>query len=901
MRLVLSPGSKLGPYDIVAKIGAGGMGEIWRAVDTRLGREVALKVLPEGFVDDPERHARFEREAKVLASLNHPHIATLYGLEHLGGRHALVMELVDGEDLAQRLARGAVPADEAIPIALQIADALESAHEKGIVHRDLKPANIKVTPDGAVKVLDFGLAKAFDPGGVSGPSDPSHSPTLLHSPTITHATQHGLILGTAGYMAPEQARGKPIDKRADIWAFGVVLWEMLAGRRLFDGATTSDVLAAVLRDEPDFHALPAELSGVARHVIARCLEKDPRRRFRDIGDVRLELEMSDRDGPAAAPVPAAAVRPRRASVLIAAGALLLVATGGVLAGRLLRPGPPATGGLRMTLAPPPGVLRLLNPALDPAGTLVVYQGYAEGRSHLYLQRFDEFDPRPLDGTEGASVPFVSPDGRWIGFNRGGRLFKVSPTGGDALALTGGTAQGPGACWGDDGSVVYSSSWLGGLRQVEADGSSDVEITKPDLAHGEKGHWWPQVLPGDRAVLFTVWMAKSGLNDAQVGILDRASGTYRTLLPGSQAFFVRPHYLVYYRAGAYHAVEFDPERLVIKGTPARVLSDCRGLDPAGSEDVSLAVSANGTLAYHPGLAVPESTLVRVDADGTQHPLPFAARSYLSLRLSPDGSRAAVATRANGTHSLWLLDLKRGTDEQVQADGSAWGPVWRPDGKRLAFLSMTHGDFDVYWKDVTGSGAAEPLLATSVDEAPNAFSPDGSQLVFQSSDAEGHYSLWQADLSAGGRRSRLVDLPASDRGSVSPDGRWLAFEASQQGRREIYVQPFPKRGAPVRVSRAGGGRPTWSPAGRTLYWAWQDEIIAVDYHEESGAFVTDTERVAFRIGPTEQAGLQGFDVLPDGRGFVILRQVGGTEAVRLRVVRSWQAELAKALAAGRTGGT
>jgi len=898
---VLTAGSRLGPYEIAAKLGAGGMGEVWRATDTRLDRQVALKVLPEGFVDDPERHARFEREAKVLASLNHPHIATLYGLEHLGGLHALVMELVAGEDLAQRLVRGAVPVEEAIPIALQIADALEAAHEKGIVHRDLKPANVKVTPDGTVKVLDFGLAKALDPLTAALSSDPSHSPTLLHSPTITHATQRGLILGTAAYMAPEQARGKPVDKRADIWAFGVVLWEMLAGRRLFDGATTSDVLAAVLRDEPDLRALPAELSSVARHVIARCLEKDPRRRFRDIGDVRLELEMSGRGDPAPIAVPAAAPRARRALVLAAAGAVVLAAAGGVLAGRLLRSGSPAaTDGIRMNLAPPPGVQWVWNPALDPNGTSVVYLGYDEGRSRLYLQRFDEFDPRPLEGTEGASSPFVSPDGRWIGFDRGGRLFKVSPTGGDALALTGATAQGPGACWGDDGSIVYSSSWLGGLRQVGADGTGETAITTPDVAHGEKGHWWPQVLPGGRAVLFTVWMAKSGLNDAQVGLLDRASGTYRTLLPGSHAFFVRPHYLVYYRAGAYHAVELDPERLAVKGAPVRLLSDCRGLDPAGSENVSLAVSANGTLAYHPGLAVPESTLVRVDADSTQHPLPFAARSYLSVRLAPDGGRAAVATRANGTNSLWLLDLKRGTDEQIQADGSAWAPAWHPDGKRLAFLSMAHGDFDVYWKDLAGSGAAEPLLSTPQDEAPNGFSPDGSQLVYQGSDAEGHYALWLADLNANGRRERLVDLPSSDVGSISPDGRWLTFESSQQGRREIYVQRFPKQGAPVRVSRSGGSRPIWSPAGRTLYWARRGEIIAVDYREEAGGFVTDPERVAAHLGSPEQDALQGFDVLPDGRSFVILRSVRAAEPARLRVVRAWQAEIAKALAAGQAGG-
>ena len=395
------------------------------------------------------------------------------------------MELVEGEDLAQRLLRGAIPVDESIAIARQIADALEAAHEKGIVHRDLKPANVKVTPDGTVKVLDFGLAKALDTAAASGSSDPSRSPTLLHSPSITVATQHGLILGTAAYMAPEQARGRPVDKRADIWAFGVVLWEMLTGRRLFGGATVSDVLAAVLRDEPDLAALPPELSSAARHVVARCLEKDPKRRFRDIGDVRIELEGSAR-GPDAPAVPPPAARRPAAVALLGAAALLLAAIGGALAGRTLWRGSPATVPmLRMTLAPPAEITDVWNPALDADGTLAVYQGYREGKGRLFLQRLDEFEPHALAGTEGASEPFVSPDGRWVGFNSDARLFKVSATGGDALALTEATARGPGACWSGDGTIVYSSSWLGGLGRGARPAPATAPSRRPTRQRGRR--------------------------------------------------------------------------------------------------------------------------------------------------------------------------------------------------------------------------------------------------------------------------------------------------------------------------------------------------------------------------------------------------------------------------------
>jgi serine/threonine-protein kinase len=896
---VLIPGARLGPFEVVAKLGAGGMGEVWRASDTRLGREVALKVLPAGLADEPERHARFEREAKVLGSLNHPHIATLFGLEHLDGQHVLVMELVAGEDLAQRLARGALAVDDAIPIALQIADALEAAHEKGIVHRDLKPANVKVTPDGTVKVLDFGLAKALDTVATAGSSDTSHSPTLLHSPSITIATQRGLILGTAAYMAPEQARGRSVDKRADIWAFGVVLWEMLTGRRLFEGATASDILAAVLRDEPDLAALPPELSSVARHVVARCLEKDPKRRFRDIGDVRIELETSARGAEATA-VPPPAARKTTPVVLAGAAAILLAVTGGALVGRALWRGSPAPAPmLRLTLAPPAKLTDVWNPALDAGGSLVVYQAYGEGKGRIFVQRLDEFEPRPLAGPEGAAEPFVSPDGRWVGFNSRERLFKVSASGGDALALTEATARGPGACWSGDGTIVYSSSWLGGLRQVGADGTGDRVLTTPDAAQGEKGHWWPQPVPGGRAVLFTVWLAKSGLNDAQVAVLDLKSGAYRRLLPGAHAFFVRPGYVVFYRAGAYHAVALDPDTLEVRGNPVRVLADCRALDPAGSTVVSLAASPNGTLAYRPGLMVPEAALVRVDADGTQRPLPFTARSSSSIRLAPDGRRAAAAVLENGAYSLWLFDLVNGSEEQLQIEGPAWAPVWHPDGSRLAFLSMKHGDFDVHVKDLAGGDG--PLLATGADEGPTGYSPDGSRLVFQGSDAEGRYSLWAADTSDGGRRERLADLAGADNGRVSPDGRWLAFDAPQQGRRELYVQPYGRRGAPVRVSRSGGSRPAWSPVGQTLYFSRRDDIVAVSYREAAGGFVADPERVAAHVAAPEGGGLAGFDVLPDGRSFVALRAVRPDEPARLLVVLSWQTEIAKALATGPAGGT
>ncbi len=881
----LAPGTRLGAYEIVGLLGEGGMGQVYRARDARLGRDVALKVLPDSVAADPDRLARFEREAKVLAAFTHPHIATLHALEQLDGRPVLVMELVEGEDLAQIIERGPLALEDALPLAIQIAQALEAAHEKTIVHRDLKPANIKVTPDGQVKVLDFGLAKAAAPDAASGSAEAMNSPTLT-----AQATAAGIILGTAAYMSPEQARGRTADRRADIWAFGAVFVEMLTGHRLFGGETISDTLAAVLRQDIDWTTLPAGTPAELQRLLRRCLERDPKNRLHDVGDARIVLDEIARGGLRDAPAPVAPEQAARSIWLTVAGVLGALAIG-ALAGRWIwtgaTPSAPAPT-VRLSVPAPAGVVGIESTAVAPDGSFLVFVGQrADGGRQLFLRRLDDLEATPIDRTEGARDPFISPDLRWIAFQQSNHLMKIAVSGGEPLPLTERSDSTPGGTWAA-GELVVSTSWLSGLAAVAPDGSAMRPLTTPDASKGERAHWWPRVMPDGRHVLFTIWHAATGLNDAELAVLDLTTGQYRAILRGADGWYVDPGYLVFYRAGAYQAVRFDANTLTASGEPVTVLNDDRGSPPEG-DITTLGVTAGSTLVYVPGAYVPEATLAWLSQDGTLSPLAFPARAYDSARLSPDGRQIAVGVLGSGAYSVRLLDLDRGLDQSLEMPGSNWIPVWNPDGHRLAVRSMRKGDYDIYVKDLASSAPPAALVDAPTDDTPMAWLSDKTMAIRQSSQ-DNRYRLKLLDIAK-------PDAPVTasdddpDTGSLSGDATWFAFAAFRSGRYEVYVRRATLDDAPLeRVSVNGGRFPVFSRSGQELYYQQGDDVVAATWREEGGRFRVEGERVLARLGDRHLLRLA--DAAPDGRLLVLLAK-DPPPPPQVRVVIDWAQELAKAL--------
>jgi serine/threonine protein kinase len=737
----LTPGTRLGAYTIGPQIGVGGMGEVYRATDNHLGREVAIKVLPEAFAQDAERLARFEREARTLASLNHPNIAIIHGLEkgpaeagHYGEVRALVMELVEGPTLADRIAQGALPVDEAMAVAKQIAEALEAAHEQGIVHRDLKPANVKVRDDGAVKVLDFGLAKIVD-GAVSSSAPVSVAHSL--SPTITTPamTQLGVILGTAAYMAPEQARGKPVDKRSDIWAFGCVLFEMLAGTRAFEGEDATDTIAAVVRAEPKWEALPADVPAHIRLLLRRCLEKDRKKRIGDIAGAL--FVMRDAEALSAAPAPATATTPRRASLWPQIGWYALAVTAAslvtVVAVRLqTRTDAPRVSRLELTTSGE-AVLNEVptrRVALTPDGSRLVYVGGSVvGRPGLFVREMDNLDPVRLvaDGDR----PFVSPDGQWVGFIMPPLLKKVAITGGPSIEIAKIDGGFRGGTWGSDGTIIFATNRETGLLRVSSDGGEIEVLTRPDKAKGEPGHIWPHLLPGGHAVLFTISAADGSLAtsaNSQIAVLDLRSATpgHKILIRGgSDARYVPTGHLVYFADGSLRAVRFDLDRLEIIGSAIPVLAS---LATVAGNSGDFDVAQNGTVVYVPqeeGASIAR-TLTWVDRQGKEEAIPADPRAYLYPRISPDGTRVALDVR-EGDNDIWVWDLRRRNFIRITRDpGLDRAPVWGADGQFI-FLQRTSRRCRVRVSaasrrqrctgtvDQTGSAAVSGLALTKRDSS------------------------------------------------------------------------------------------------------------------------------------------------------------------------------------------
>src|SRR6266581_8053661 len=726
--MTLAAGTKLGPYEILAPVGAGGMGEVYRARDTKLARDVALKVLPEAFAKDCERMARFQREAQMLASLNHPNIASIYGLEESGGVRALVMELVEGPTLAERIATrnrrdsgGAglapparaqqaapLPLDEVLSIAKQIAEALEAAHDRGIIHRDLKPANIKVTEGGKVKVLDFGLAKAFNPQDSAVNLNQTNSPTLGIA-----ATQAGVFVGTAAYMSPEQARGKPLDKRTDIWSFGCVLYETLTGRQAFAAETVSDTIAAILGRDPDWQALPAETPANIRVLLRRCLQKDVTHRFRDIGDARIEIEEALDPSRAIPVIGAVLAEPRaarRRRAITWSLTVLAAASIGVALWSLLRaPALPTRPIVRLSVAlPPSDRLALgLTPvvALSPDGSRLAYVANHSGAQQLYVRPIDHLEATAIPGTESAESPFFSPDGQWLGFFAEGKLKKVSLSGGAALDLCSAAAN-RGASWGPDDNIILTPSFgVSGLFRVSAAGGTPKPLTILDHKKGEFSHRWPEILPGAKAVLFTNGGGAS-FDDARIAVQSLETGERRTLLEGgTYARYVPSGHLVYAHAGGLLAVPFDLKRLEVTGTPVSILE---GVSMSSLNGVAqFSFSGDGSLAYvSGGLSVGERTLLWVDRKGAAQPIPAPPRGYISPRLSPDGQRLAVGI-SGSSWGVWLYDLARGTLTRLAETLLIPFPTWTPDGKRLTANLVRQAPLNFSWMPADGGGSAERL--------------------------------------------------------------------------------------------------------------------------------------------------------------------------------------------------
>ena len=871
--MAVKPGTRLGPYEILSAIGAGGMGEVYQAHDTRLGRDVAIKVLPAAFVNDPERLARFQREARMLAALNHPNIATIHGLEQSDGTQFLVMELVPGETLADRIKAGSVPVEEALKIAVQIAEALEAAHEKNIVHRDLKPANVKVTLEGKVKVLDFGLAKAFD-RDESG-SDPSNSPTLSQA-----ATLQGMILGTAAYMSPEQARGKSVDRRTDIWAFGCVLYEMLCGKQAFHGEDVTDILAAVVRAEPDWTALPANISSSIRVLLQRCLRKDRRQRTPDAATIRIEIEdaiAAPNDSGAAQAAPASASK----SLLAVAAALAIIAI--VMAfgwWRATRPVERELVRLDVDLGPDAalGSAYGTDAIISPDGTRLVY--VSQGR--LFTRRLDQPTGTELVGTQGAFEPFFSPDGQWVAFFTTGNLKKISVDGGAAITLCGGTNNPRGGSWGADGNIIASLNGAVGLSRIPSSGGSPKPVT--DLQSGEVTHRWPQVLQGGKAVLFTSSASQGAYDAASINVMSLAEHRRKTLVQGAGfGRYLPSGHLIYVNQGTLFAVPFDADHLEIHGTPAPVLDELGYNRTTASAQLDF--SQTGTLIYRSGGAGGGLLTVGwLDSAGKAERLLIKPGAYGRPSVSPDGQQLALEVAEGSGTDIWIYDWQRDTLTRLTFTGKAQGPLWSPDGRYIAFRAAEEG---ISATRSDGAGKPQPLIQSKNTEYPWSFTPDGKRLAFmeQSLGSAGTFHLFTVPLEAdgaalrGGKPEIFLQTRADERyPTFSPDGRWMAYRSDESGTFQIYVRAFPDTGGKWQISNSGGTIPMWSRNGHELFFETLDNHIMVTaYTVKANSFVADKPRMWSdkQLGDVATIS-RNVDLAPDGKRIVALMPVATTEA-------------------------
>ncbi len=881
----MQPGSPCGSYEIVELIGEGGMGSVYLANDTRLGRQVALKSVRREFIEDPGAMARLTREARLLAALNHPHIATIYGFEEAAGEPFLILELVPGPTLADRLVQGPLPTRECLVLAAQIAAAVEAAHAQGIIHRDLKPGNIKVTPDGSVKVLDFGLAKALEP-------DPSSRAASNGSTVGASRTALGTILGTPAYMSPEQARGHTVDTRTDIWAFGCVLYDMLTGKPAFDGGTSSDTMAAVLTRDPDWSLLPSDLPTPVRCLLRRTLVKDSQRRLRDIGDARIELEdvlTSPPDaGTLSSEARSTALRSPVAWWWIAAGAVAIAALSAA-ATWVAKPSHPAAGRppVQFGIPLPEGHhldgLDFPAVALSPADTHVAYVASGGGPQQIFVRSLAGLDAQPITGTEGALSPFFSADGQWIGFFAGGKLKKVQVTGGPVLTICD-ASIGFGGTWTPRGTIIYAPDNGSALLEVPADGGTPRPVTKLDTARGEFSHRWPELLPGGRAILYTVG-TEGSWDDAEIVAQSLENGERNTVVQGG----TNPKYrsdgtLLFARGGSVLALPFDPGTLRAKGAPAQVLA---GVLESSDGAMELGASPGGSIVYVAGDASGASrSLVWVDRQGNIQPLASPRRAYAAPRVSPDGRTLAVSIAGGLQEDIWTYDVARNALTRVTSEGGS-SPVWSSDGDRIIFSASRGGRPNLFWRRFGVDAADERLANSNHAEVPSSSSSTGRRLVALV-ETDPNYGRDIVLLDPVDRTSRrfLSTVANESAPAFSPDGRWLALVSDQSGRDEVYVTALNGPARLVRVSTDGGSEPVWRRNGAELFYRQGNLMMAATVTSTPAPSV-QAPHVLFQ--GTFDAGVAArpaYDVSADGARFLMVaNDTAGRPRQELRVVLGW----------------
>ena len=893
----LTPGTSLGPYKIIEQLGAGGMGEVYKARDTRLDRTVAIKVLPEHVASDPDLKQRFEREAKTISSLNHPHICTLYDIGEQDGIDFLVMEYLEGDTLAQRLEKGALPLDQALQVAIEIADALDKAHRQGITHRDLKPGNIMLTKAGA-KLLDFGLAKLKPPDQAGGLSALPTQPADL--------TQEGAILGTFQYMAPEQLEGQEADARTDIFAFGTLVYELVTGQKAFEGKSRASLIAAILeRHPPPVSSLQTMSPAGLDQIVKTCLAKDPNDRWQSAGDVGRQLRwIAEAGAPQEPAVPTAnvAVPPtpaprvtRESMVGAVVGGVLAAFAAGLAVWFVLRPvaDPPT----RVTISVPGthqvAALASFAPlALSPAGRTLVFIGCegtcaAPDQSQLFRRPLDQLDAQPIPGTTGANGVFFLPDGQSVGFTTPQGVSTVALAGGPAVRVFEGLAAG--ASVGSDGVVVVGGV-PGGLRLVATSGADSQPLT---TAAANEFHVLPEILPGGTAALFTI--TTGSVDSSQVAVASLETGEHNILIAGSGARFSPTGHLLFVQGGSLLAAPFDLDALEVTGAPVPMLD---GVQVGLGGLASFSVSAEGSLAYlrgAGGASVAESTLVWVDREGGEEPLAGPPDAYAELNLSPDGTQVAVTVENPANRDVWVYDLARGARERLTLDAALdSAPVWSADGERVAFLSGREGG-GMFWKAADGTGDVERLMDAPLT-IPLAFSPDGMTLLFQAFNTGTLFDLGVLSLD-GNQASELILAGefTEENATLSPDGRWLAYQWDESGRFEVYVRPFPEvERDRTLVSTNGGRTPVWGPGGRELFYVSPEDMTMVPIETEPG-FVPGTAEVLFDTAGYDLDLTEGrrFDVAPDGQRFLMLKRVaatdGGRAAPEIVLVLDWFDEL------------
>ncbi len=869
----LAPGTHLGSYKVISGIGAGAMGEVYRAHDTVLNRDVALKLVHPDFCHHPDSLTRLRREARALAALNHPNVATLHELAEFGDSCGLVMELVSGETLADVLLRGALPVAEALRLAAQMAAALEAAHERGVTHRDLKPANIKITTDGVVKVLDFGLAKAEGDGDATA--------------TATLVTAAGAVLGTAPYMSPEQARGATVDRRTDIWAFGCVLCEMLTGRLVFDGSSRSDIVVGILQNEPDWAMLPAETPDAVRRLLRRCLEKDLRRRYRDIGDVRLELDDMAAPGPpgdpgrsqTAAPAISARSRWRQSATLVAAGVLV-----GALAVLPWRSGSPLTRSNEVKFSVTlPEDERLATTELGaltmaPDGRAIVYVGGRGNTTHLLVRSLDSGTARPLPGTFGAVSPFFSPDGEWVGFFADGKLKKVPASGGAAVAICD-AADGLGGSWSGKGTIVFAAATGGGLQRVSESGGTPARATELDVSRGEFSHRWPEFLPDGQTVLYTVGTVGEW-SEADIVAQSLDGGERTTVVKGgTNPRYLPSGHLAYAHDGAIWIVPFDAGRRSISGTPVRALE---GVTTSVDGAAQFAVSRDGASVYLPSVPWSARRLVVVDG-ASQTPLAAPPHAFVTPRVSPDGQRVLLGVADSAEH-VWSYDLSAGTLTQLTFEAANRAPIWSPEGRRVIFASNRNGALNLFAAPAGADGPAERLTVSDSLQLPGSWSPDGAVLAYMEQHPSTGRDIWL--LRRNGERKAFLNSDADESAPrFSPDGRWIAYVSNQSGQAEVYVRAINAQ-LSRRVSSDGGSEPVWGLDSGALYYRSYGKLLVTQMSGGTPLASRVATDVAAEPGTFDAAG---YDTMRGNRFLMITNASPGTAASELRIILNWTVSL------------